>query len=412
MKGVRQRLTKRLVESVVADNGPVKLWDSEVPGFHVEARPSGKRAFYLFYRVGGGRGSTQRRAKIGEFGPMTVDAAREKARQWAARVANGDDPAAERHQQRIAPRMNELFERYLEDHARPHKKPTSIAEDERIIRDYLAPAFGNRKVAELVRADVARLHAGLSQKPYRANRVLACLSKIMNLAEVWGLRPDGSNPCRHVKKYAERPRKRFLTTAELGRLGEALRAAERGEVRVTKGGGTSAGSSTISPFAIAAIRLLILTGMRSGEVKMLRWDWIDPERRRIHVSDSKTGEKQVTLNAAALEVLSGIQRVDGNPHVIVGGKPGAALVNLKDPWSAIRKAAGLEDVRIHDLRHSFAAVGAGSGTSLHIIGGLLGHSQAQTTKQYAHLADDPLRAASDHIGGQISSWLNDGSPER
>ncbi|XWN32712.1 MAG: tyrosine-type recombinase/integrase [Devosia sp.] len=383
----------------------MRVWDTEIPGFHVEVRPSGKRAFYYFYRVGGGRGATQRRAKIGNFGPLTVDAAREKALQWAGKVANGEDPAGARREERVATRMDELFERYLRDHARVHKKASSAQEDGRIIRDYLAPVFAKRKVAEITRADVAKLHAGLWEKPYRANRVLACLSKMMNLAEMWGLRTDGSNPCRHVKKYAEKARKRFLSPTELGRLGEALVAAEDGKVRVRKDGRHNGAGSVITPHAIAAIRLLILTGMRSGEVKALRWEWIDFGAGRIRLPDSKTGDKFVVLNAPALALLSEIPKITGNPHVIIGGKDGAALVNLKDPWSAIRKAAGLDDVRIHDLRHSFAAVGAGSGASLHIIGGLLGHSQPQTTTRYAHLADDPLRAVSEQIGGRIVGWL-------
>lgn len=409
MAGDRRKLTKRVVEGIAPADKPLKVWDVEVPGFHVEVRPTGKRSFYLFYRVGGGRGSTQRRARIGEFGAVTVDAARDRAREWAAIVAAGGDPAGKRREDRAAPRVTDLCDRYLSEHARPHKKASSVEEDERIIRDYIKPSFGKRKVAEVTRAEVAKFHSGLSEKPYRANRAIACFSKMMSLAEVWGLRPDGSNPCRHIKKFPEKARKRFLSPAELGGLGDALKAAERGEVRLKKAGRDKGDGSWISPHAVAAIRLLILTGMRSSEVKGLRWEWIDFEAGRIALPDSKSGEKVVALNAPALATLNAVPRVDGNPHVIVGGKPGAPLVNLKDPWSAIRKAAGLDDVRIHDLRHSFAAVGAGSGASLHIIGGLLGHTQPQTTKRYAHLADDPLRAASEQIGGQIAGWL-DGAP--
>lgn len=405
MASERRKLTKRVIEGAAATDKPVKLWDAEVPGFHVEVRPTGRRAFYLFYRVGGGRGSTQRRAKIGDFGALTVNAARETARAWAAQVAAGGDPAGKRREDRGAARMSELFERYLREYADVHKKASSAAMDAATVRNHLAPEFAKRKVAEVTREDVRRFHLKMTDRPVMANRCLALLSKAFNLAEEWGLRPDGSNPCRHVKKFSEKARKRFLSPAELGRLGEVLKAAQRGEVRVRKKGRDKGEGSVISAPAVAAIRLLILTGMRSSEVKGLRWGWIDFEAGRINLPDSKTGEKAVALNAPALAILSAIPRVEDNPHVIVGGKPGAALVNLKDPWSAIRKAAGLDDVRIHDLRHSFAAVGAGSGASLHIIGGLLGHTQPGTTKRYAHLADDPLRAASEQIGGQIADWL-------
>ena len=163
----------------------------------------------------------------------------------------------------------------------------------------------------------------------------------------------------------------------------------------------------IIPSAVTALRLLILTGARKSEILGLRWDWIDMEGRRILLPDSKTGEKTIPLNAPALDILASIPRTEDNPHVIVGAKPGAALVNLKDPWGAIREAAGLEDVRVHDLRHSFASVGAAGGMSLPIIGALLGHTQVATTQRYAHLSDDPLRAASDVIGGQIAAAMGD-----
>ncbi len=245
----------------------------------------------------------------------------------------------------------------------------------------------------MTRADVTKLHHANRAAPYQANRVLAVLSKMFNLAERWGLRPDGSNPCRHVEKFAERKRERMLSPAELARLGEALTAYDG------------------SPYAIAAVKLLVFTGARLGEVLGLRWEWIDFERGEARLPDSKTGAKTLHLPPPALAVLAELPRLDGNPFVIAGAKPGAALVNLEKPWRAIRQAAGLDDVRLHDLRHAFASVAASSGMGLPIIGKMLGHSQPATTARYAHLASDPVKAAAAAVAGKIAAAMNSGSGE-
>jgi integrase len=221
--------------------------------------------------------------------------------------------------------------------------------------------------------------------------MLALLSKFFNWAEKHGLRPDGSNPCRHVEKHRESRRERFLSEAELGRLGDALRKAKRDD-RAT-------------PWAIAALRLLIFTGARLSEILTLKWGHVDAEHGLLTLPDSKTGKKTIPLNAPAREVLESVPRLEGNPFVICGERLGQHIVNLQKPWRRIRKAAGLHDVRIHDLRHSFASVGASSGQSLIVIGKMLGHSQPATTARYAHLADDPVKAASDAVGRRIASAL-------
>jgi len=407
MANRKARLTQRVVSEAKPSGARFAIHDTEVSGFRLYVTPTGRKSFHLRYRVGGGREATIREPKIGEAPSMKAEAARRIALDWMTIVRGGGDPSAQRQEQRNAPRMVDLFERYLCEHSRPHKKASSVEEDERLIAHFLGPAFSKRKVSELTRLDVANFHSGLRDRPYRANRSVALLSKAMNLAELWGWRPDGSNPCRHVRKYREEMRKRFLSEVELARLGDVLRRAEHdGKIDVEDEGGARAKPVPISRYAIAAIRLLILTGARKGEILGLCWDWIDWENGRAHLPDSKTGEKVVHLPPAALEELRAIRRLDDNPHVIVGGKPGAALVNLKDPWAAIRGAAGLPDVRIHDLRHSYASVGAGGGLSLPIIGALLGHSQTNTTQRYAHLADDPLRDAAGKIGDRIAAALN------
>jgi integrase len=241
------------------------------------------------------------------------------------------------------------------------------------------------------RGDIARLHHEMRSKPYQANSTLAMLSKFFGWAEKHGLRPDGSNPCRHVEKYREGRRERFLSQAELGRLGDALREAEQ--------------EKTCSPWIIAAVRLLALTGARRNEILTLRWEYVSEEHERLLLPESKTGRKVIPLNPQALAVLHGVPRLEGNPYVICGDRPGRHLVNLEKPWRRIRRAAKLDDVRLHDLRHSFASVGASGGESLIVIGKLLSHSQPATTARYAHLADDPVRAASEAIGRYIASAM-------
>jgi integrase len=290
--------------------------------------------------------------------------------------------------------MNSLFDRYLDEHAKVHKKPSSIAQDEMLLRSYLRPFFGAKKVTDVGRTDVAKWHRTLAHIPYRANRGIALLSKALNLAEVWGWRPDGSNPCRHITKFKEKKRKRYLSQQELARLGEALAKAENGEL-----------DRPISTYAVALIRLLVLTGARRGEILNLRWSEVNFERGCLELSDSKTGEKEVFLPPSALQVLHDLPRVGGNPHVIVGARIGAHLVNIKDPWAIIRSTAGLDDVRLHDLRHSFANLGARGGMSLPVIGALLGHRETATTARYADLSDDPLRTAADAIGQEIAEAL-------
>ena len=218
------------------------------------------------------------------------------------------------------------------------------------------------------------------------------MRKMMNLAEEWGLRSEGSNPCRHVKKYREDKRERYLTMEELQRLGATLADAKRND--------------TETQFALAAIGLLILTGARLSEILTLRWEHVDLANAVLRLPDSKTGAKEIYLSDTAIKLLRDMPRMASNPHVIAGKKTGARLINLQKPWRRIRAAAKLNDVRIHDLRHSFASVAAGKGMSLPIIGKLLGHTQPATTARYAHLAADPIRAASNLIGTEIAAAMN------
>jgi len=391
---MRGKITKRSVDALraEADGAEAVLWDSELKGFGVRVQRGGAKSYVLHYRVGTGRGAPLRKLTIGRHGsPWTPETARKEAKTLLGMIEDGADPAADKMARREAPTIAELAERFLAEHAEAKRKGSTAAEYRRLLNKIILPALGKRKAADVTRADVTKLHHANRAAPYQANRLLAVLSKMFNLAERWGLRSDGSNPCRHVEKFAERKRERMLSPAELARLGDAL-AAHDG-----------------SPYAVAAVKLLVFTGARLGEVLGLKWEWIDFERGEARLPDSKTGAKTLHLPPPALAVLAVLPRLDGNPYVIAGAKEGAALVNLEKPWRAIRKPAGLDDVRLHDLRHAFASVAASSGMGLPIIGKMLGHTQAATTARYAHLASDPVKAAAAAVAGKIAAAMGGGS---
>lgn len=403
------KITKSVVEATRPTDSDVVLWDSELRGFGVRVKPSGVRSYLVQYRNAHGR---SRRVTVGMHGRLTAEEARRQARLLLADVERGGDPAEMRNAVRRAPTVAELCTRYLDDHSRQHKRPLSIEADERNIRNHVLPMLGKLLVTEVTRADVDRLKRAVKEgKTARnekgskrrarlivtggvgaANRVLALVSKMMNLAEKWGLRPDGSNPCRHVEKYRENKRERYLSAAELARLGEVLAEAER--------------TTTELPSVVTAIRLLVFTGSRLSEILTLRWEFVDFDDACLKLPDSKTGAKVVHLNAPALEVLATIERKEGSPWVIGGAKSGTHLVNLQKPWRRIRAKAGILDVRLHDLRHSFASVAVGLGEGLPMIGKLLGHSQTQTTARYAHLAADPVKAATERVGAALVGMLS------
>jgi integrase len=311
--------------------------------------------------------------------PWTTEAARAEAKRILGLVTHGKDPAGAKAAAKTAPTVADLAQRFLSQQVEAKRKPSTAKEYRRLIANVIVPALGNHKVAEVVRANVQRLRQSRRDTPVEANCALALLSTLFTFAEQLGERPDGSNPCRHVEQFPQKQRERFLSAEELVRLGDMLTAYQG------------------SPYHVAAIKLLVFTGARLGEILGLQWSWIDFERGEARLPDSKTGAKTLHLPPPALAVLVGLPRIEGNPHVIPGGVAGSALANLQKPWRAIRRAAGLDDVRIHDLRHAFASVAASSGMSLLVIGKMLGHTQAQTTQRYAHLALDPVKAAAAKI---------------
>lgn len=386
------KLTKRRVDSFDIRDKAYFEWDSEIKGFGVRIMPSGTKTYQVQYRKGG----RTRRASIGRHGNITADQARNRAKEIMGELSKGENPAEEIAQHRRAPTVAALCERFFTDHVQHRCKASTQSEYRRAIDLFINPAIGNFKVVDVERRDVSELHHKMRDKPYQANRVLGVLSKMFNLAEVWGLRPDGSNPCRHVPKYREEKRERFLSQYELQRLGQTLAEAERD------------GSET--PYVIAAFRLLILTGCRLGEIQTLQWSFITDHG--MELPDTKTGARRIPLPQAARAILSALPRLPDNPYVIAGKVPGRYCTDLQHPWRRIRARAGLDDVRIHDLRHTYASNAVSSGMPIQMVGRLLGHTQIQTTMRYAHLADDPVRRAAEENAERLNGFVSGGSADR
>jgi integrase len=310
--------------------------------------------------------------------------------------------------------LSDVISAFLKDHMEAKRKASTAAAYRDLLERLVKPVLGSTKADKVTRQDIARLHSSLSATPVTANRVLAVVGNLFNFAAKAGYVAEGCNPARGIEKYPEQARERFLTSKEIARLGDALRTAESLGLHWTVNEASPMAKHLPNPdkrrtvldaYAVAAIRLLLLTGARLREILHAKWENVNFERGILFLSDSKTGRKPVYLSAAALAILAGLPRLEGNPHIIAGMKDGAPRVDLKKPWVAVTKAAGLPGVRIHDLRHSFASVGAGASLGLPIIGKLLGHTQAATTHRYAHLDADPMRRAAETIGATIAAAM-------
>ncbi len=385
------KITKRLVEAAEVRDKDYIICDDDLAGFAVRVLPSGRRSYIVQYRIG----NRYRRMSLGAHGVLTPEKARRTAFKVLAAVKDGEDPAGERSQARKACTVKELAERFDEEHISVRLKPGTAQEYRRNLRRFILPTLGRLKVADVTRADISKFHHDLRHIPYQANRNLEVISKMFVLAEMWGMRPDGSNPRLHIKKYPESKRERYLNQEELSELGNVLTEAE--EIGVE------------DIYAITAIRLLIFTGCRLNEIMTLKWGDVDFENGCLRLSDSKTGARVVHLGPPALDLLSNLKRQPNNLWVICGKIPGTNRKEIQKFWQRIRKSAGIEDVRIHDLRHSFASNAVAQGMSLPMFGKLLGHTQVQTTARYAHLAADPIKAAASQISGNIFELMNGSS---
>jgi len=409
------KLTKRFVESVKPRDKDLVTFDEQVPGFGVRVMPSGVRSYLVQYRNAQGR---SRRITIGKHGPVTADGARAKARRILDAVRDGKDPVAERRAFLDAPMVNDLLDRYLTEHVEKRNRPRTRDEVRRLVERHVRPQLGKQKVAAVTRQDLAKLHRGLAGTPRQANLVLSICSKAFSLAELWGMRTDGSNPCRRIERNPEHHRERFLSAEELGRLGVMLRLAEREGLPWTvdetkpkaKHLPKIENRRTIYPrVTTAAIELLLYTGCRLSEVLNLRWDEVDFEAGTIMLAETKAGRPQVVvMNAPARQVLKNLPQGEGSPWVLPA-RQNSELPLSKDAiektWRKIRTSAGISDVRLHDLRHTVGTYAGQSGANAFLVRDLLRHKDLSMTGRYVNRADDPIRTLSDQVGERIAAGL-------
>ena len=406
---MKAKITKRTVDAVRPAAAKYLVRDSELKGFVLVVYPNGIKSYALDYRAGWGRSAPKRRYTIGKHGsPWTPEAARTQAKKLLGKIEAGGDPAAQREADRKIPTFSELIDTYLAEGC-SHKKSTTLAADRGRIEHHLKPLLGKAKIDQLSRADIERMRDAVTagrtaETPEQrrpgsiarggkgaAAQCVLLAGSIIRFAIERGLRRD--NPAHGVKKAGVRKMERFLSETEIAQLAQVLQTDAL---------------ATGNPYPAAAIRLLLLTGCRRSEIIGLRWQDVDFERQCLRLPDSKTGRKIVYLNAPALSVLKELPHVRGNPHVIVGSRLGAPLRGIDKTWFRVRRNAKLDNLRLHDLRHSFASVGAAGGLSLPIIGALLGHKHSATTARYAHLSADPLRAANDAVGARIAAAMSRG----
>jgi integrase len=384
------RITKREVDTLsAAGKKPVFLWDESLSGFGVKALPSGVKRYIVKYRTnGGGRSAPQKWLTLGTHGHITPDQARTMAQQALAAIARGEDPQSDKQRSRSAPSMDNLWERYNREEL-PQNKLTTRYDYSNQWTKQLQPRFGKIKVDALSRLEIESFHRSMQVTPYAANRALALLSSLMSLAEKWGWRHQNTNPCKLVARFHEEARNRYLSLGELQNLAQALRELLE--------------ESELTPAAANAIELLLLTGARLNEILSARWDWVDRDRQTLSLPDSKTGKREVYLSASALHVLAkqAELRVD-SAYIFPSREEGKHFKSLRKPWGKVIDRAGLDGVRLHDLRHTAASIAVNQGASLPIIGKLLGHSQPKTTQRYAHVDIDPALKAANEIGAVVA----------
>ncbi len=396
------KLTKRSVESLRKGETPAVWYDDKLAGFGVRVMPTGRRFYFARYRNKHGR---SRWFTIGEHGKVTADAARTMAQRILQTVAvDAGDPSGEREAFRAAPTVNDLLDRYVAEHVERRNRPGTQAEFKSIVKRNIRPELGHLKVASVTRQDMHKFHAKRAATPRQANLILAVCSKAFSLAELWEMRPEGSNPCSRIERYPENHRERFLSGEELGRLGATLRRAETMGLPWKNGGRTLYRRVTT-----AAIELLLFTGCRLSEILNLRWEQVAFDDGTITLLETKSGRPQVvTMNAPARQVLKELAAAEASEWVspsVSSAKRPISKAGLEAAWHRIRSAAQLEDVRLHDLRHTVGTYAGQSGANAFLVRDLLRHKNLAMTGRYVNRADDPVRTLSDQVGERIAAAM-------
>jgi integrase len=414
------KITKRTIDALPVGAVRQIIWDSEIKGFGVLALPGGTRSFIMRYRNAMGR---ERRLTLGRFGAITVKQARDEAKKALALVAKGEDPVADRREKRTAPTMNDLFDRYLADHVEAHNAVSTRTTVLQLLKNHLRPRLGAIKINALTRDDVHRFHSAMKATPRHANYAVAVLSKALALAEIWGYRPEHSNPVRGTARYAEVHRTRFLSGDEVKRLGAALGEAETEGlpwiVDETKPKAkhlpAQANRRTLMTWqVVSAFRLLLFTGARLSEILGLQWSHVDFEAGTIALPGRKGSQRKPhPASTHVLELLAVLPHIEGSPWVLPReGNPSRHVTKevMEHAWHRLRCRAQIEDVRIHDLRHTVGTYAAQSGVSAFITRDLLRHATVAMTGRYANFDADPVRDVSNIVGGRIAAALEGRPP--
>ena len=387
------KLTKTVVDS--AQPGPLdaELRDTAVPGFLCKITPTGRKVFMVQYRTNAGE---RRKPAIGLFGELTVEQARSIAQDWLAVVRRGNDPSALKAAARGAPTVKELCTRFIDDYSVPHNKPSTIDSNRKIIQLRILPALGSMKVPDVARQNIVAMMKDMEKAPTSANRTFACLRKMFNMAEVWGYRPDGSNPCKHVQKYPEKGKTRLITDAQLSQVYDYLDRADAEGLE--------------HPTLTLAIRLQFEFAARMSEILHLRWEWIDFPNRRIVWPDSKTGDMSKPISEEALRLLTNAPRIADSPFVCPAiFKPLRPLPKhtYYQGWKRILGRAGVPHVGTHGVRHRAATDIANSGVPVKVGMALTAHKTVTMFMRYVHTEDDPVRNAADLVAARRKGLVED-----
>ena len=370
------RLNEFRVEVLKPRKSAYDIRDRELKGFGVRVLPSGAKRYFIHSQYRG-----RRVWKIvGQTGSIGVEEARARARVMLASIRNGTDERAVAPQDTVFEFVgDEVFRRYAHNW-----KPSTLKVNQNYYRNHILPWFEARSIADITAHDVRRWFASLHNTPVSADRSAPILSVIMRQAEVYGYRPEGTNPCAGIKRYRRQGRERFLSVAEIRRLGVVL-----------------AGHEADHPQVVAIIRLLLLTGCRKGEIITLKWRFYREDK--LFLPDSKTGPRTIWLSSAARAVLNGLARktIWVFPSPRTDGHLSTTAIN--PVWNRVRAEADLCDVRLHDLRHTYASMALAQGETVLTIGRLLGHRDPATTLKYAHLSDSMVREAVDTIGAALGA---------
>jgi len=408
----RLKITAEAVTALMKSPNPNRTtfyYDGDLAGFGLYRTTTGTGTYFAEFRPAAG--GNKKRLKLGRVGTLKTNEAREAARRAIANAALGKDLAKGRSDERASLTVKVLVSKYIEDFVAVNKKGSTAELYRALLKTHIEPRLGATKAATLTRVDVQRAHALMSKDArVAANRAI----KLVSAACGWGARhgyiPEGVNPAAGIHLNPEKPRERYLSVAEMRAIGAAMTEAETVGLPVNAGDAKHAPKGQLvvmSPYATAALRLIMLTGARLREILHLRWADVDLERGVLRLPDSKTGRKTVFLPTAAVDIIKALTPIGS--YVIAGESAGTKhempRADLKRPWAAICNRAGVNDVRIHDLRHTFASIGVGGSLGLPIIGALLGHADPGTTQRYAHLADDAARRAVNIIGAEIADAI-------